>query len=274
MDILREFCSKDLYTQYAVSDEPDDRNFTMHVHERCEIFYFVSGDAEYLVESTRYPLKPGSLLIMRPAESHRAHITGISTYERYALNFSVSAVDCIDPAHRLLKAFFERPLGRGNFYALDKISLDRIFYDMCRGGEDDYGKRLKIKTNLFTLLDLINDAYIKRDSTEYTEPQNLPEQIVAYVNANLFEEISVPLLAEKFFLSTSQFSRIFKQATGAAPWEYILIKRLTAAKEKIRRGDSAQCAAEKCRFGDYSTFYRSYVKYFGCSPKHDNGDGY
>lgn len=269
MDTLREFHSKDLYTRYAVTENPDDKDFTMHVHERCEIFYFYSGNAEYLVEGARYPLESGSVLIMRPAESHRTHILGSGRYERYALNFSASVIDGIDPERRLLKAFFDRPIGRGNFYALDKIQLERIFFDMCRGSEDDYGKRLKILTNLFTLLDLISKAYIKRDSSEYTEPQNLSERIVAYVNANLFKEISVPLLAEKFFLSTSQFSRIFKQATGAAPWEYITIKRLTAAKEKIRRGVSAQYAAESCGFGDYSAFYRSYVKYFGCSPKND-----
>ncbi len=272
MDTLREFCSKDLYTRYAVSDDPDDRDFTMHVHERCEIFYFVSGNAEYLVEGAKYPLESGSVLIMRPAESHRTHILGSGRYERYAVNFSASVIDGIDPKRRLLKAFFDRPLGRGNFYFLsefNKIPIENIFRDMCCRDEDDYGKRLKILTNLFKLLDLISEAYFKRDSSEYTEPQNLSEQIVAYVNANLFKEISVPFLAEKFFLSTSQFSRIFKQATGAAPWEYITIKRLTEAKEKIRRGASAQYAAENCGFGDYSAFYRSYVKYFGCSPKTD-----
>jgi len=268
MDIVQEFSFGELYIRYAVDETPDDKYFTMHVHERCEIFYFISGNAEYLVEGARYPLEPGSLLIMRPSESHRTHILSGDRYERYALNFPASAVDCIDPERRLLEAFFDRPLGRGNFYMLDKIHTENIFRDICCS-KDDYEKKLKIHVKLFLLLDLINEAYIKRDFSEYTEPQNLSEQIVTYVNANLFEEISVPLLAKKFFLSTSQFSRIFKQATGAAPWEYITIKRLTEAKEKIRRGASAHYAAESCGFGDYSAFYRSYIKYFGCSPKND-----
>lgn len=268
MDITQEFSLGDLFIRYAVSEAPDDRDFIMHLHDRCEIFYFVSGNAEYLVEGARYPLEPGSILIMRPAESHRVHILGSSRYERYALNFSVSAADCIDPERRLLKAFLDRPLGRGNYYILDKIQMKKIFSNICRG-KDDYEKRLKIQINLFTLLDLINNEYIKRGSTEYTDPQNLSEKIVAYVNANLLENISVPLLAERFFLSPSQFSRLFKQATGAAPWEYITIKRLTTAKEKIRGGISAKHAAESCGFGDYSAFYRSYVKYFGCSPMND-----
>lgn len=270
MNIQQEYSFGDIYIRYAVDESPDDKYFAMHVHERCEIFYFVSGNAEYLVEGARYPLKPGSLLIMRPAESHRTRILGSSRYERYALNFSASSVGCIDPEHRLLKAFFHRPLGRGNFYMPDKMKCESVFHDMCCG-QDDYEKRLKIQINLFVLLDIINSAYLKTDAAGYAGPQNISEQMVAYVNANLFEEISVPLLAEKFFLSVSQFGRLFKQATGASPWEYITIKRLTAAKEKIRKGALAQHAAQSCGFGDYSAFYRSYVNYFGCSPKSDNG---
>lgn len=270
-DILRESDFEGLYTRYAVDDDPDDREFIMHVHERCEIFYFVSGNAEYLVEGARYPLESGSILIMCPSESHRTKILGDEKYERYAINFSVSAVESIDPEHRLLRAFFDRPLGRGNLFLPTEFgeeNVRKIFAEMCRQCSR-YETKLNLKTHLFWLLDRINSAWQKRDSAEYAPPQNILERIVLYVNYHLFEELSVPMLAEHFFLSPSQFSRVFKQATGAAPWEYITIKRLTAAKEKIRGGEAVQYAAESCGFSDYSSFYRAYVKYFGRSPKQD-----
>ncbi len=272
MDIVQEFNSDSLYTRYAMDENPDDRDFAMHVHESCEIFYFVSGNAEYLVEGSRYPLESGSILIMRPSESHRTKILGSEKYERYAVNFSVSVIDNIDPEHRLLKAFFDRPLGRGNLFLPTEFGdedMQEIFKEMCKKSSS-YETRLNVRTHLFWLLDRINRAWLKRGSEEYSPPQNISERIVLYVNFHLFEEISVPMLAEHFFLSPSQFGRIFKQATGAAPWEYITIKRLTAAREKIRNGEAVQYAAESCGFGDYSAFYRAYVKYFGCSPKNDN----
>ena len=117
------------------------------------------------------------------------------------------------------------------------------------------------------LLDIINRAYSATDSGQY-EPQSNAERIVMYVNRHLFEDISVPSLAKHFYISTSQFSRIFKQATGAAPWEYITKKRLTAAKEMIRSGHTAQSASESCGFKDYSAFYRAYTKHFGYAPKY------
>lgn len=272
MDILREYSFEGLYTRYAVDENPNDKEFAMHIHENCEIFYFVSGKAEYLVEGARYPLESGCVLIMRPAESHRAKILGSEKYERYAVNFSVSIIDNIDPERRLLKAFSDRPLGRGNLFHPTEFGsedVQKIFVEMCRKS-NRYEMQLNIKTHLFWLLDRINKAWQKRGTENYAPPQNIAERMVLYVNYHLFEELSVPMLAEHFFLSPSQFSRIFKQSTGAAPWEYITIKRLTAAREKIRSGEQSQRAAESCGFGDYSSFYRAYVKYFGCSPKYDN----
>lgn len=271
MDVLQEFDSEDLYMRYAVDENPDDSNFVMHVHDRYEIYYFVSGNAEYLVEGANYQLTPGCILIMRPSESHRVKILGSEKYERYAINFSVSAIDNIDPQRRLIKAFFNRPSGRGNLYLPTEFKEDniqRLFSEMFHG-TDDYEKRLRLITRLFLLLSMINNAFLNRGSAEYLPPQSMSEKMVSYVNTHLLEKLSVPILANHFFLSTSQFSRIFKQATGAAPWEYITIKRLTAAREKMRGGYSAQNACEICGFGDYSAFYRAYVKYFGYPPQKD-----
>ena len=82
----------------------------------------------------------------------------------------------------------------------------------------------------------------------------------------LFEDITVEQLSGHFFLSVSQFSRLFKEATGASPWAYITAKRLISAREQLQSGISAKKAAERCGFKDYSVFYRAYVKRFGEKP--------
>lgn len=270
MDILEEFNTEELYVRYAVDESPDDRDFTMHIHEQCEIYCFVSGNAEYLVEGAHYPLKTGSVLIMHPAESHRVRILSSGKYERYAVNFSFAVTDSLDPCRILMKPFLDRPLGRGNLYSARELGGEtiRLFDEMCGRG-DQYERRLKTSTRLFLLLELIYKAYLRRETDGYAPPTELSEMLIAYVNDHLFEDLSVSVLAERFFLSTSQIGRIFRRATGAAPWEYITIKRLTAAREKIRCGESAGSAAESTGFGDYSSFYRAYVKCFGCPPKDD-----
>ena len=267
--MLNEYSFGDIYIRHAVDDSPDDKDFTMHIHDRCEIYFFVSGNVEYLVEGSKYPLDENSLMIMRSAEAHAPKIAGHSTYERYAVNFPLDLADAIDPERRLTKAFTERPLGKNNMFSpaeTDMALVKKLFYEMC-SDNDDYGKRLTINTHLITLLDMINRAWAEKKRYGQKK-QSTAERIVLYVNEHLTEDISVAQLAEHFYLSTSQFNRVFRQATGAAPWDYVIKKRLTIAKDLLRNGISAQDASESCGFRDYSVFYRAYIRHFGHPPKH------
>ncbi len=271
--MLNEYSFGELYIRHAIDTAPDEKEFTMHIHDRCEIYFFISGNVEYLVEGSRYPLDENSLMIMRPAEAHAPKITGSSTYERYAVNFPLDLVKAIDTEMRLLAPFTQRLLGKDNMFSASELDIKlvhKLFSEMC-SDNDDYGKRLTINTHLITLLDMINRAWGEKKRSGHKQ-QNTAERIVMYVNDHLTEDISVPQLAEHFYLSTSQFNRVFKLATGAAPWEYVIKKRLTIAKELLRNGASAQKAAENCGFRDYSVFYRAYIRYFGHAPKHSQID--
>lgn len=270
--MLEEYSFDDIYIRHAVDECPDGRNYTMHIHERCEIYFFLSGSVEYLVEGSKYRLSEYSLMVMRPGELHTPRILSDARYERYAINFPVSFGNAIDPEGRLMRPFCQRPLGKGNLFTASELDMglvNRLFSEMG-GHSDDYDRRLTVRAHLITLLDMINRAFCEKATARH-KPQSLGEQMVQYVNRHLYEQLSVPELAEHFYLSTSQFRRVFQQATGAAPWEYITKKRLTAAKEKILSGHSAHSACEECGFGDYSAFYRAYTKHFGCPPKSDSG---
>ena len=271
--MLKEYSFEDIYIRHARDDEPDEKSFTMHIHDKCEIYFFVSGDVEYLVEGSKYPLCEGSLMIIRPAEAHTPKINGKSTYERYAVNFPLELVKNIEPELRLLTPFTARALGKDNMFSSSEFDVklvNKLFSEMC-SDNDDYSRRLTINTHLITLLDIINRAWNDKKKSK-GKKKSLSERIVIYVNEHLTEEISVPLLAQQFYLSTSQLGRIFRQATGAAPWEYITKKRLTIAREMLKNGTSAQETAENCGFKDYSVFYRAYVKHFGKAPKHNQSN--
>ncbi len=271
--MLNEYSFEGIYIRHAIDEEPDEKDFTMHIHDRCEIYFFISGSINYLVEGSKYPLNENSLMIMQPAEAHAPQITGSGAYERYALNFPLDYAISIDPERRLTKAFTDRPLGQNNMFSsseLDMALVKKLFSEMC-SDNDDYGKRLTINTHLITLLDMLSRAWGEKKRSGWKR-QSIAELIVLYVNEHITEDISVTQLAEHFYLSTSQFNRVFRQATGAAPWEYVIKKRLTIAKELLRNGTSAQKAAESCGFRDYSVFYRAYTRHFGCAPKHSQAN--
>lgn len=260
MDFLKETDRGGINIRHAIDEQPDSNGFYFHIHDRCELFYFISGNAQYLVEGSVYPLEHDSLLIMRPGEAHCTRFLSAERYERYAVNFPLSLFDSLDPERRLMKPFTDRPLGHRNHYYIPGIkdTLSELAY--FEG--DDYSRTLLFTTKLAGVMDMLG----KQSSHNPTAEPTISEQLVWYVNDMLCEEITVERLAEHFFLSASQFTRLFKEATGAAPWAYITAKRLVRARELLQSGESAKRAAEVCGFNDYSVFYKAYVKHFVEKP--------
>ena len=245
---------------------PDPGAYPVHAHELAEINYLISGKGSYLVEGTTYHLSRKDVLLVRPAETHKLRISPEEPYHRIAIQFAVELFDSIDPQRRLLRPLFERRLGQNNlFSAAEYPRLQQAFSDftLTPGLE---------RVQLFSrILTFFTELAVRRfPSGGGTDPgQSFSLQLVSYVNAHLFEELSLPLLGEVFSRSTSQIARVFRRATGTSLWEYVSMKRLLAAREKIRSGQNATEVCYACGFGDYSAFYRAYRKQFGKAPAAD-----
>jgi len=75
------------------------------------------------------------------------------------------------------------------------------------------------------------------------------------------------MLAHRFFVSKYYLCRAFKRQSGSSIHNYINLKRVLYAKRLIESGETASHAAYMVGFGDYSAFYRAYMKHIGSSPK-------
>ncbi len=263
---LFEYKDADLFCHHSLDPSPSPAEFYMHAHERMEILYFLSGDAQYLVEGSIYPLHPGELLVMNRAEAHRLQLLSDRPYERIVLHFSPSVLRGIDPDGLLLRIFADKPLGKQNHYVSDRFRMLFSDFDAVGSGAQLRLHMLLILVNVLgELSSLTGNASSAADAQETT-----PQRILRYVNQHLFENISLASVSRAFFLSASQLSRVFRQATGSSVGEYIRVKRLLAARERILAGSSPADACAACGFQDYSTFFRTYKSKFGCAPSRDH----
>ena len=98
---------------------------------------------------------------------------------------------------------------------------------------------------------------------------DLGARVTRYLNANFRKNISLDRLARRFFVSKYYLCRAFKEHSGISVHAYINQKRIIFAKSLIDSGMTAIGAAEKVGYGDYSAFYRAYVKIIGKSPTAD-----
>lgn len=260
----------------SVDEHPKDEHYSMHAHERVEVFCFISGYCRYLVEGNEYTLKPYDIMIMRPSETHRLKVMGDVPYERIAFHINPETFKGIDPDGELLKPFYDRPLGKMNRFCSEDFDTD--LYRICLDSIDfstGLSDKLEVEAKLLTVLTEIHKAYHFRmahigGQTDREENNDISAQIIEYINQNIFEPLSLSVICEKFFISQSQLNRIFKKATGSSVWEYITIKRLLSARNLIRAGEPAGQVCLKCGFKDYSSFYRMYKSRFGVSPKQDD----
>lgn len=97
---------------------------------------------------------------------------------------------------------------------------------------------------------------------------SLVRDIKYYVSTHLNENLSVKALAERGYMSVTNFSRVFKQQTGISPYEYVLISRLNKAKELLRQTDmSISQIAAAVGFNSDSNFIHFFSQNTGMSPK-------
>lgn len=261
MGKLFEYRDDTLYCHHSLDPAPNPDQFYIHAHETPEIYCFLAGEGRFLVEGTSYPLSPGDILLMRPAETHKLLISQEHPYERIAVHFSDSLFHSLDPDRSLLRPFYRRPLGIGNRYPAEAVSsLSGLLRDL-------EPERLKILARLMLFLAELREPGI--DSSTETGSAGFSRELVDYVNDRLFEPLSLKEIGTVFSRSPSQISRVFRRATGTSLWEYVMIKRLLAARAMIQRGDTAVHAMTECGFSDYSSFYRAYRQRFGHSPGQD-----
>lgn len=248
--------------------EPQEyRSFKMHTHSTAELFYFIAGKAIFHIEGNSYSLKPGDILLMRPAEAHYIEQDPTLPYERICLNFETDIFRSLDPENRLLRPYNDREAGERNRYSpVGEEGTACYNYLVNILNSQD---RMDAIAHLLLLLRQLGKLF-EKDETAVTQPETLEYRLIRYINRNLSKELSIADLCDRFYISRAQLCRRFKKITGTSVGKYVTAKRLMLAQELMRQGGKPTEVYETCGYQDYSTFYRAYLQYFGYSPKDDS----
>jgi AraC family transcriptional regulator len=93
------------------------------------------------------------------------------------------------------------------------------------------------------------------------------KRVLDFIGDNLAENISLSQLAAIADMSPHYFSQLFKQSTGRAPHQYVLLKRIERAKERLcNRRRSVIDAALDAGFQNPSHFARVFQHFEGTTP--------
>ena len=264
-----------MYNRYSYSAENFDFNYTVdkqppqsldirHCHDNYEILYIIDGYGRCVIEGNSFDIKPGTLIVIRPFEYHSMQLENDSIYERYVIHFSETYL--LDDALNLLATMLKDVEGSCKLYTATSLSKNvlPIFerFDTVDSLPDNE-KYIYVKTLLSQLMIFLSVSGGEEIAINEGE---LGARVIRYLNENICRNVSLDTLARRFFVSKYYLCRAFKKHNGVSVHGYIIHKRVMYAKQLIAQGESASGAAYKVGFGDYSAFYRAYVKIVGKSP--------
>jgi len=246
----------------------------LHHHDFYEVYFFLSGNVQYNIESRSYLLTPGDVLLISPMELHQPMFgPDQRDYERIVLwidkqfleSLSLSGqklTDCFDtaqPGHTNLL----RPEGVQRQYLT--FLLEQLLAEIDSG--DMYQEIASMSILAQVLIALNRQARQVRQEELKTTQDSTVYYVLGYINEHYSEDLSLDYLSNRFFISKYHLSREFQRLVGTSVHRYIVQKRLVMAKQMLSEGKPSSEVYQHCGFGDYSNFYRAFKAEYQISPK-------
>ncbi len=256
--------------------EPKTNGVEVHHHDFYEVYFLLVGDVSYWVEGQTYHIEPGDLLLINPMVLHRPVIAADSSvYERIVLWINKNYLEHFAEDGVCLTHCFENETE--NYInllrpstATQKAELTGRLGELVRESYgNDYGSTLYAESIFLQFMIELN-RMAKKSSPKLKEEKDtsaLASQTLAYINEHYCEELSLEGLAQMFFVSKYHLSHEFSKSVGTGVYRYIMLKRLTIAKQFLSEGMPPGEACIRSGFKDYTTFFRAFKAEYGISPK-------
>jgi AraC-like DNA-binding protein len=87
-----------------------------------------------------------------------------------------------------------------------------------------------------------------------------------FIERNLGRGIDVSRIAREVDLTRPHFTRVFREAEGMPPWEFVLDRRIRRAEELLDQGRPLSDVADELGFCDQSHFTRVFKRRTGQTP--------
>lgn len=250
-------------------EKPLQSDYFSHMHNDYELFYFMDGDADYIIGSAVYHLEKYDLLLIKPLTYHHLHLLSPQPYERIHFNFLQNEV--LPEVLSFLKNEDNTPI----FHIPHDNPIHRYFEDLVKNQSEfsetefSYFKHTALNLILLHLKHVYPVIPPKTAKSINYANQNLLQNIIQFIDDNSDKAITVNDLSKKFFVSASWITHTFKKTLNISITQYINRRRISYAQKLVLSGISAHQAAELCDYDNYTTFFRQYKQLLGKSPIED-----
>ncbi|MCR5718201.1 MAG: AraC family transcriptional regulator [Oscillospiraceae bacterium] len=263
------------YIQYGVHEKA----MYLHGHDAyLELVIVLSGHAVHIVDGEQYPIGKGDVFVIGEETEHgydapeHFRICNIMFRQRF---LEPKALDIAGtPGFQALFVLEPQRSRNTGFTSHLKLLPDEqhLITDQLRRLHEEYHNRIPgwqtmVRAEFLRLVVMLSRLY---DTNRIDANAGIVKlaPALAYIEAHFREELSISGLAELAHYSERQFLRLFKEAVGILPLQYITKLRMKTACVLLKETDlSITEIAGRCGYPDSSYFGRVFSQIFGVSPK-------
>ena len=245
--------------KHSIDEIPDlnDPDYLPHTHTlHYELFYFINGDAHYNIDGTSYEMRNGTLLLIKPGVVHNIVLTSNKPYERIVIRFKDS--DIPEVLSKSLKETENIYFVRNSELSKEILRLDAHFSNI----NNDW-IMFTLQNSLQIILSYVVN-YRQEDTITYQSED--VQHIINYIEDHLTEIKDIDMICHDLNMSKSALCKKFTENVGVPVMSFVRLRKVMMANNLLQEGRKPTEVYQECGFNDYTTFYRSYKKYFQEEP--------
>lgn len=252
-----------------VRSYPEAENHEFHLHDYTEVFIYVSGDADFLVNDSYLSLEPGDILILRKNILHKAVVKSNACYERIYLGIPdgvLTGMDNVEDPLRFLHSqqnLLKPGAGMGE-------QINRLAQQIHNAIEwNQPGKDylcFSYLLQIFHLLELAAGTSTVDWMQEGSMVSGLIQKVLTYLNDNIPDVSTVKDLATHFNVHPSYLSNLFSTEMNVTLKQYMTVKKISMARNLLATGKTISEVAYECGFSSASHFIATFKRITGETP--------
>ncbi|MDR6553531.1 AraC family transcriptional regulator [Paenibacillus qinlingensis] len=282
------------YVRFAHEDAgEDDYRVPPRIIYDHEMILITSGTCVFQLEDQTYPLEAGDLLFIRPHLRHSYFVPKGKSFRYFAVHFDLmymgeqldfSPIDVYVNLDYFNMEYIpveeelaERPLLElddvwfpHRMRVSDLLTYTQIFQRLVHTfTSKPVGYPILLRSQLLLILsnmanDLATDHGVSSQSARRTEIT----ETIRHMQNHYADPLELHALSQAGSLSPNYFRKLFKEATGRTPLEFLTHLRIEKAKELLQAGThSISKISAMVGYEDIHYFSKLFKKLEGMSPK-------
>lgn len=221
--------------------------------------YTEKGKGWAMIDEEKYDLQPGTLYLFPAGTMQSFGTEGGENFSRYWCHFRLELGDV-----QVINSLQLPPF----VIVQDRQAVKELFDKMdAYQHSNTITRELRLKAVLLELIAIyMDECDVQREEQPGPDSEVKWNEVLAYIEANLHENIQIEELAKFAFLHPNYFITSFKSIMGCSPIQYVTNRRIALAKDLLMETELPVAAVAKQVGMQNHYLSRLFKRYMGITP--------